>query len=71
MLKKIADKLSFFAHPKHQIFPISLFILVIIYFLHNSLVSFKSLEKFPQVFKPDELILNSVTVSVSLNIQHF
>jgi hypothetical protein len=71
MLKKIADKLSFFAHPKHQIFPISLFILVIIYFLHTSLVSFKSLEKFPKVFKPDELILNSVPVSVSLNIQHF
>lgn len=71
MLKKLADKLSFFAHPKQQIFPISIFILVIIYFLHNSLVSFKSLEKFPKVFKPDELILNSVPVNVSLNIQHF
>jgi hypothetical protein len=71
MIKRLADRLSFFAHPKHQIFPISLFILVIIYFLHNSLVSFKSLEKFPKVFKPDEQISNSVPVNVSLNIQHF
>jgi hypothetical protein len=71
MFKRLADKLSFFANPKQQIFPILLFILVIIYFLHNSLVSFKSLEKFPKVFKPDELISNSLPVNVSLNIQHF
>jgi hypothetical protein len=71
MLKKIADKLSFFAHPKQQIFPISLFILIIIYFLHNSLVSFKSLEKFPKVFKPEEIFLNTLPVNVSFNIQHF
>ena len=71
MFKKLADRLTFFAHPKQQIFPISLFILIIIYFLHNSLVTFKSLEKFPKVFKPDELISNSVPVNVSLNIQHF
>lgn len=71
MLKKIADKLEFFAHPKHQIIPILFFISFVIYFLNYSLASFKSLEKFPKVFKPDQIIENGIPVYVSLNIQYF